>query len=157
MTHTTTQLNNTPPILSFLKNDLLPGLEETIAYSETIELIPGERHGLSTRLEAILYDLKDALREAGAIPNIKILAWPETKNSEGEKDMKERIKPYYDKDGEAYVNLIPDGETKPVKLRFADFMWEAFKGAVPHGMKVSHIDGNKANNAIDNLKLESIG
>ena len=68
MTHTTTQLNNTSSILPFLQNDLLPGLEEIITYSETLELTPEERHGLSTRLEAVLYDLKDALREAGTQP-----------------------------------------------------------------------------------------
>jgi len=33
-------------------------------------------------------------------------------------------------------------------------MWRAYKGEIPLGLKIAHIDGNKANNAINNLGLE---
>ncbi len=32
-------------------------------------------------------------------------------------------------------------------------VWEAFKGDVPEGLQINHIDGNKANNNLSNLEL----
>ena len=34
-------------------------------------------------------------------------------------------------------------------------MWEAFKGPIPEGMTVDHIDGDYTNNTIENLQLLS--
>lgn len=39
--------------------------------------------------------------------------------------------------------------------RAAVLVWEAFNGPVPEGMRVTHVNGEKANNAIWNLKLMS--
>jgi len=61
-----------------------------------------------------------------------------------------------DENGDIYCLLIPDGETTPQKVYVAEAMWTSFNGAIPKGMKVTHIDGDKANNALPNLKLESV-
>jgi hypothetical protein len=66
----------------------------------------------------------------------------------------EIVETSYDENGNAYVFLIPDEESTPKKFYVAELMWKAFKGDVPPGMKITHIDGNKANNNISNLKLE---
>ncbi|MDR0456863.1 MAG: hypothetical protein LBH20_09315 [Treponema sp.] len=68
------QHNNASLLLPYLNNDLLPGLREIISYSKTVRMIPEEWYDLSTRLEAVLYDLENALREAGTRP--RILAFP---------------------------------------------------------------------------------
>jgi hypothetical protein len=69
--------------------------------------------------------------------------------------MKEKeLENYADENGDIYTFLIPDGETTLKKFYVAELMWRAFKGEIPLGLKVAHIDGNKANNAIDNLGLE---
>jgi len=70
--------------------------------------------------------------------------------------MKE-LENYTDENGDVYTFLYPDGETELVKVYVAEMVWEAFNGKPPQGMKIAHIDGNKANNALANLKLEAIG
>lgn len=39
------------------------------------------------------------------------------------------------------------------ECRVCELVWEAWKGAIPQGFCVSHIDGNKQNNRLDNLEL----
>ena len=48
-------------LMPLLRGEILPAIKELLAYSETVRLPPGERHGLTTRIEAIYYDLDDAL------------------------------------------------------------------------------------------------
>jgi hypothetical protein len=64
------QHDNAPSLLPYLNDDLLPGLKEIASYSETVKMTPEERHGLSTRLDAVLRDLEDALGKAGTRPRI---------------------------------------------------------------------------------------
>ena len=58
-------------------------------------------------------------------------------------------------EGEQY--LKSDGEVYTVvhgtEHRVCELVWEAWKGAIPQGFRVSHIDGNKQNNRWDNLEL----
>ena len=63
------------------------------------------------------------------------------------KEVKEFIK-----NGDSYVTLWKDGVGYDFKV--CDLVWENFVGKIPHGYKVSHIDKNKQNNRLDNLKLE---
>ena len=69
----------------------------------------------------------------------------------------EVMEQYADENGDRYCLLISDGKTTPEKLYVAETVWTSFNGAIPQGMKVTHIDGDKANNALPNLKLEPIG
>ena len=55
--------------------------------------------------------------------------------------------PYKKEDGEVYI-IIYD-----VERRVCELVWEAFQGDIPQGFRVSHIDGDKQNNRLDNLKL----
>jgi len=64
---------------------------------------------------------------------------------------------YADENGDRYILLIPDGKTTPEKVYVAEAVWITYKGEIPQDMKVTHIDGDKANNALANLKLEPIG
>ena len=54
---------------------------------------------------------------------------------------------YLKNDGEVYT-VVHGTET-----RVCELVWEAWKGAIPQGFRVSHIDGNKQNNRWDNLEL----
>ena len=58
-------------------------------------------------------------------------------------------------EGEQY--LKSDGEVYTVvhgtEHRVCELVWEAWKGEIPEGFRVSHIDGNKQNNRLDNLEL----
>ena len=58
-------------------------------------------------------------------------------------------------EGELYVKA--DGEVYTIvyntERRVCELVWEAFKGEIPQGYRVCHIDGDKQNNRLDNLKL----
>ncbi len=54
---------------------------------------------------------------------------------------------YLKSDGEVYT-IVYDTE-----CRVCELVWEAWKGDIPQGFRVSHIDGNKRNNRLDNLEL----
>jgi len=79
-----------------------------------------------------------------------------TETEEQEEPENEVMEQYTDENGDSYCLLIPDGKTTPEKVYVAEAMWALFKGKIPPGMKVTHIDGNKANNDVRNLKLELI-
>ena len=56
-------------------------------------------------------------------------------------------KVYIKKDGETYAFI------NSTERRVCELVWEAFQGEIPQGFKITHIDGNKQNNRLDNLKL----
>jgi len=60
---------------------------------------------------------------------------------------------YQDENGDVFTYLYPDGETTLVKMYMKNLVWGSFNGDVPPGMEITHIDGNKKNNALANLKL----
>ena len=68
---------------------------------------------------------------------------------------KRRPQPKETAEGEQY--LKPDGEVYTVvygaECRVCELVWEAWKGDIPQGFRVSHVDGNKRNNRLDNLEL----
>ena len=62
------------------------------------------------------------------------------------------------KEGELYVKA--DGEVYAIvydtERRVCELVWEAFQGEIPQGYRVCHIDGDKQNNRLDNLKLVKV-
>lgn len=61
------------------------------------------------------------------------------------------IKPKVNEEGYEYFVAEKDGKKETILIHNA--VWEAFVGQIPKGQKVTHIDGNKRNNRLDNLKL----
>ena len=57
---------------------------------------------------------------------------------------------YLKNDGEVYVVVYG------TECRVCELVWESFVGEIPEGYKVTHIDGNKQSNRLDNLKLERL-
>lgn len=47
---------------------------------------------------------------------------------------------YLGKDNQRYIHRL---------------VWEAWEGAIPKGMQVCHNDGDRSNNALDNLRLDT--
>ncbi len=66
-----------------------------------------------------------------------------------------RVKEFLGKDGHCYVTLFKNGVGS--NHRVCDLVWTSFKGEIPNGYFVSHIDGNKTNNALVNLQLVKDG
>lgn len=56
----------------------------------------------------------------------------------------------YLKNGEVYTFICG------TECRVCELVWEAFNGEIPEGYTITHIDGNKTNNRLDNLKLERL-
>ena len=50
-------------------------------------------------------------------------------------------------DGEVYIVVYG------TERRICELVWEAWDGEIPEGFRVSHIDGDKQNNRLDNLEL----
>lgn len=67
----------------------------------------------------------------------------------------DEVKQYVKSDGHSYVNL-KDKKGKWCDLKVCELVWENFKGEIPSGYEVTHIDGNKQNNRLVNLKLSKI-
>lgn len=56
---------------------------------------------------------------------------------------------YHNYDKEGYLRIRILGR----EYRGHRIIWELFNGPIPEGMLIDHIDGNKANNKIENLRL----
>ena len=75
----------------------------------------------------------------------------ERKDSIGRK-LKERImKPQLNKYGYFQISLFQNN--KPKSFAIHVLVYNTFKGKVPNGFEIDHIDNNKLNNDIDNLQL----
>lgn len=64
---------------------------------------------------------------------------------------KKELKPSTTHNGYGRVNLA---KNKHYKKRFVhNLIWETFKGKIPDGMQVNHINENKLDNRLENLNL----
>ena len=79
------------------------------------------------------------------IPHYKVIR-PKSRKSHSDKHKEGEI--YTKSDGEIYTFVYNS------ERRVCELVWEAFQGEIPHGFRVCHIDGNKQNNRLDNLRLE---
>lgn len=61
------------------------------------------------------------------------------------------IKTFEDKDGYLKYHLQQHGRTFNIFVH--QVIWLVFRGAVPGGLTIDHIDGDKTNNQIENLQL----
>ncbi len=60
-----------------------------------------------------------------------------------------------DKDGyfEVCISLVVENKQKRIYYRVHRLIWETFKGEIPNGLTVDHIDKNVQNNDLSNLRL----
>lgn len=68
---------------------------------------------------------------------------------------KRYLKPGTNNSGYRIFCLMRDG--KKVMMKRSRLMYSVFKGPIPKGMTVNHIDLNKINDNPDNLELMNIG
>lgn len=78
------------------------------------------------------------------IPHYKVMS-PKKRNKQ--QNRHEEGEPYVKADGEVYTIVYN------TERRVCELVWEAFQGEIPQGHRVCHIDGDKQNNRLDNLKL----
>jgi hypothetical protein len=55
-----------PELLPYLRNDLLPGIKELLAYANQLRSNPDNIYGLTSRVEALRDDLTNALAGVNA-------------------------------------------------------------------------------------------
>lgn len=61
------------------------------------------------------------------------------------------------KNAEGYMEVKVMGDDGVIKtFNVHDMVWAAFKGEIPEGYKVTHINGDKTDNRLDNLTLTEI-
>ena len=78
------------------------------------------------------------------IPHYKLIS---PKKRKSQQNRHEEGEVYAKADGEVYTIVYN------TERRVCELVWEAFKGEIPQGYRVCHIDGYKQNNRLDNLKL----
>ena len=78
------------------------------------------------------------------IPHYKVIS-PKKRNSQQNRHEEGEL--YAKTDGEVYTIVYN------TERRVCELVWEAFQGEIPQGYRVCHIDGDKQNNRLDNLKL----
>ena len=62
------------------------------------------------------------------------------------------------KDGAGYVLFtITEGRKTIQRTRLHRVVWEAFNGKIPQGMEVDHMDDDRSNNDLSNLRLLTKG
>lgn len=78
------------------------------------------------------------------IPHYKVMSHKKHNHQQGRHE-----------EGEVYVKT--DGEVYTIvyntERRVCELVWETFHGEIPQGYRVCHIDSDKQNNRLDNLKL----
>ena len=78
------------------------------------------------------------------IPHYKVMSHKKHNHQQGRHE-----------EGEVYVKT--DGEVYTIvyntERRVCELVWETFQGEIPQGYRVCHIDSDKQNNRLDNLKL----
>ena len=60
----------------------------------------------------------------------------------------------FSKDASGYKMFVQsNGRKSQVTTRVHKFIWEAFNGKIPDGFEVDHIDEDRSNNKLSNLRL----
>jgi len=65
------------------------------------------------------------------------------------------LKPRMKTNGYIIVSLSDHNGTRIKNIHVHRIIWEVFKGPIPENLVVDHIDGDRANNSIRNLRLLS--
>lgn len=78
------------------------------------------------------------------VPHYKVISPPKRNHQQ---DRHEEGELHVKTDGEVYTIVYN------TERRVCELVWEAFQGEIPQGYRVCHIDGDKQNNRLDNLKL----
>ena len=81
------------------------------------------------------------------IPHYKVIS---PKKRKSRQNRHEEGEVYSKADGEVYTIVYN------TERRVCELVWEAFQGEIPQGYRVCHIDGDKQNNRLDNLKLVEV-
>ena len=95
---------------------------------------------------AVLYDGTlelDESRDNHVLPHYKVAK--QKRNSRRNKHKEGEV--FRKDDGEVYIVVYG------TERRICELVWEAWEGEIPEGFRVSHIDGDKQNNRLDNLEL----
>ena len=78
------------------------------------------------------------------------------KGQRGATDIRRPHKVAYGQDCDGYYRVVLSNNTKKRYVKIHQLVTEQFIGAVPSGMVINHIDGNKKNNNVDNLEIVTV-
>jgi len=59
---------------------------------------------------------------------------------------------FHGKNGYRKIKIYPDGSKTRKAFWMNRLIWEAFYGCIPAGMQIDHIDGDRVNNTLVNLR-----